>query len=368
MQYYLDLLFGCSAAQWAACIVGVSLALASLDYVLLYRPQSGGIARVQADLEIARIEQARLRRQADRVPRLREDLAALRRALLARLPRVAVPADPLERVTARAAATGLEMIRFQPGAAIAGEFLTETPFAVEFTGTYHGLLRFLDTAAPGTLADTRKLAIAALPANGGATRLGITMELVTLRLPARDADDEGGLETETGRGSEGGGTPAPPLLAPPLAGVQATPLSRDPFEPYQASPPAEGPLPAPDPEPAPPPETNPRPRFQATGIAWGTHDAAALVEDAEGHVYVVRPGSRLGDDSNHVKAITPCEIVLETPGPDKQPRETRLPVRYCDSPRQVDPDQNTVRPESFDKLRTGKRSRRAPSFGVLSHP
>lgn len=345
MQYYLDLLFERSAAQWAACIVGVSLALASLDYVLLYRPQSGGIARVRAGLEIARLEKARLRRQADRLPRLREDLAALRRALPSRLPRVAVPADPLERVTARAAAAGLEMVRFQPGAAIAGEFLTETPFAVEFTGTYHDLLRFLDTAAPGTLADTRELAIAALPANGGATRLGITMELVTLRLPARNADDDG-VETETGR--EGGGTPAPRALDPPVAGVHAAPLSRDPFEPYQASPPVEEPLPAADPEPAPPPEPTPRPRFQATGIAWGTHDAAALVEDAEGHVYVVRPGSRLGDDSHHVKAITPCEIVLETPGPDQQPRETRMSVRYCDSSRQVDPDQNTVRLEPFD--------------------
>ena len=177
---------------------------------------------------------------------------------------------------------GLEMIRFQPGAAIAGEFLTETPFAVEFTGTYHDLLRFLDTAAPDTLADTRKLAIAALPARGGATRLGITMELVTLRLPARNADDEGGVETETGRESEGGKTPAPPPLAPPLAGVDSTPLSRDPFEPYQASPPVEEPVPAPDPEPAPPPEPTPRPRFQATGIAWGTHDAAALVEGCRG--------------------------------------------------------------------------------------
>ncbi|MDE0213257.1 MAG: type 4a pilus biogenesis protein PilO [Deltaproteobacteria bacterium] len=353
MQYYLDLLLERSAAQWAACIVGVSLALASLDYILLYRPQSGGIARVKAGLEIARLEQARLRRQAERLPRLREDLAALRRALRSRLPRVAAPADPLERVTARAAAAGLEMVRFQPGAAIAGEFLTETPYAVEFTGTYHDLLRFLDTAAPGTLADTRKLAIAALPADGGATRLGINMELVTLRLPARNADDEGGVETETGRGSEGGETPAPRLLAPPLAGVHAAPLSRDPFEPYQTSPPVEEPLPAPDPEPAPLPEPTPRPRFQATGIAWGTHDAAALMEDAEGHVYVVRPGSRLGDDSHHVKAITPCEIVLETPGPDQHPRETRLPLRYCDPPRQVDPDQDTVRPESFDRLRTG---------------
>ena len=331
MRYYLDLLLERSAAQWAACILGVILALAALDYVLLYRPQSGSIARVKAGLEIARLEQARLRRQAGRLPRLREDLAALRRVLRARLPRVAEPADPLESVTARAAAAGLEMVRFQPGGAVAGEFLTEVPLEVEFTGTYHELVRFLDTADPGTLPDIRDLGIAALPADGGATRLRITMESVTLRLPAWNTDDEAGNATEAAREVEGREIPtAPPS---PLAGANAASLSRDPFEPYRIPPAEEEPPPEPDTEPNPPPEPTPQPRFQATGIVWGTHDAAALLKDAEGYSYVVRPGSRLADESSHVKAITPCEIVLETPGPDQQPRETRLPVRHCDSPR-----------------------------------
>lgn len=336
MQYYLDLLLERSAAQWALCIVGMILALAALDYVLVYRPQAGRIAQVEAGLEIARLEQARLRRQADRLPRLREDLDVLLRALRSRLPRAAEPADPLESVSVRAAAADLEMVRFQPGAAVAGEFLTEVPLEVEFTGAYHDLLRFLDSAAPGTLPDTRKLAVAALPDNGGATRLRIALELVTLRLPPRDPDAEGATGTGTPREPEGGGTPTPPTppsLSAGLAGVNAAPLSRDPFEPYRAPPSAEEPLPATDPEPNPLPEPTPPHRFQATGIAWGTHDAAALVKDAEGRVHVVRPGSRLRDDSSRVKTITPCEIVLETPGPDLQPRETRLPLRHCDSQR-----------------------------------
>ncbi len=331
MQYYLDLLLERSAAQWTACVLGVILALAALDYVLLYRPESGSIARVKAGLEIARLEQARLRRQADRLPRLREELAALRRALRDRLPRVAEPVDPLESVTARAATAGLEMVRFQPGTAVAGEFLTEVPLEVEFTGTYHDLLRFLDTATPGTSADTRKLTIGALPADGDATRLRIALELVTLRLPPQDPDPES--EKATGTPEEGTDWAVPAPRPPPLSGANDAPLSRDPFEPYRIPPPEEETPPEPDPEPNPPAEPAPRPRFQATGIVWGTHDAAALVKDAEGYVYVVRPGSRLGDDSIHVKAITPCEVVLETPEPDHPSRETRLPVRHCDSPR-----------------------------------
>ena len=333
MQYYLDLLLERSAVHWALCILGMMLALTGLDYVLLHRPQSASIARVEAGLEIARLEHARLRRQAERLPRLREDLAALRRAMRSRLPRVAKPVGPLESVTARAAAAGLAMARFQPGAAVPGEFLTEVPLEVEFTGTYHDLLRFLDSAAPGTLADTRKLTVAALPADGEATRLRIAMELVTLRLPPRDPYVESGQETGTFREPGGERTATSPSLPPAFAGVHAAPLSRDPFEPYRVPPPATEPLPEADPEPKPPPEPIPQRRFQATGIVWGTHDAAALVKDAEGYVQVVRPGSRLSDDSGHVKAITPCEIVLETPGPDRQPRETRLPVRHCDSPR-----------------------------------
>ncbi|MCY4485533.1 MAG: type 4a pilus biogenesis protein PilO [Deltaproteobacteria bacterium] len=332
MQYYLDLLLERSAAQWAACILGASLALAALDYALLYRPQSGSIDRVEAGLEIARLEQTRLRRQADQLPRLREDLAALRGALRSRLPHADEPVDPLESVTARAAAAGLEMVRFQPGAAVAGEFLTEVPLELEFAGTYHDLLRFLESAAPGTLADARKLAIAALPGNGDAATLRIAMELVTLRPLERDADDEGGDETRTAREAAGRGTPAPPS---PSAVVTAAPLSRDPFEPYRTPPPVAQPLPAADPEPTPSPEPVPQPRLRATGIVWGPLHAAALVKDAEGDIHVVGRGSRLGGHSYHVKAITPCEIILQAPGPDGQPRETRLSVRHCDSPRQA---------------------------------
>lgn len=336
MRYYLDLLLERSAAQWASCILGVILTLVALDYVLLYRPQSGSIARIKAGLEIARLEQTRLRRKADQLPRLRDDLVALRRVLHSRVPRATGPVDPLESVTARAATAGLEMVRFQPGTAVAGDFLTEVPLEVEFTGTYHDLLRFLDSTAPATSPDTRKLAIAALPANGDATRLRFTMELVTLRLPVRETDDEGvertgaAHEVDEVEGREAWAMAVPQPL--PLGGANSAPLSRDPFEPYRIPPPPEEEPLAADPEPSPPPEPAPRPRLQATGIVWGTHAAAALVKDVDGHVYVVRPGSRLGDDSSHVKSITPCEVVLETPEPDQQPRETRLPVRHCDSP------------------------------------
>ena len=345
MQYYLDFLLERSAAQWAPCVLGMVLALAALDYLLVYRPQAGGIAQVEAGVEIARLEQARLRRQADRLPRLREEFAALRRALHSRLPRAAEPVDPLQSVTSRAAAAGLEMTRFQPGAAVAGEFLAEIPLEVEFTGTYHDLLRFLDTTAPSGSPDTRKLTVTALPSNGAATRLRIAMELVTLRLPVREPDDESGEETGMARDARVREFPEPqPFLS--LAGTGSDLLPRDPFEPYRIpAPPGTEPPPETDQDPGKPPQPIPGPRFHAAGILWENHAATALLKDAEGYHYLVRPGSRLGDGSNHVKTITPCEVVLETTRSEPRPTETRLLLRYCDSPEGTESRREDQRPE-----------------------
>ncbi len=327
MWYYLDLLLERSAAQWALAIAGVILALIALDYVVLYRPLSQGIARVHAGLEIARLEQTRLRRQADQAPRLRQELAALRRALRSRFPRVVEPVDPLERVTARAAMAGLEVARFQPGATVAGEFLTEGLLEVEFTGTYHDLLRFLDSAAPATLPDTRSLTIETLPGGDGTTRLRITMEMATLRLPPDTGEANRVMEAAGGAGTVDVPAPHGPPRRPD-DDDDSHALLRDPFEPYRL-------LPAPgteSPEPVLEPVLPlPELRFQAMGIVWGRDDAAALLKDTEGYGYVVRPGSRLGDGSHHVVSITPCEVVLDATPPAQPPREVRLPVRHCDS-------------------------------------
>ena len=156
------------------------------------------------------------------------------------------------------------------------------------------------------------------------------MELVTLRLPAPDPDDEGGEETGTVQDAEGREIPAPP---PSLsAGAGSGPLPRDPFQPYRIpTPPETEPPPETDPDPSPPPLPIPGPGFHAVGILWENHGATALLKDAEGNPYLVRPGSRLGDDSSHVKTIAPCEVVLETTRSEPRPTETRLPLRYCDS-------------------------------------
>ena len=63
-----------------------------------------------------------------------------------------------------------------------------------------------------------------------------------------------------------------------------------------------------DPTPAP----DPAPRFQAVGIVWQKRAAVALVQDAEGYGHVVQPGSRLDGGRVRIKAITPCEVVMET--------------------------------------------------------
>ena len=143
MQHYLDLLLERPLGQRIFILAGLVLALAALDYGLVYRPRATGIARTTAELELARFEGARLRKVLGRLPGLRDQEETLRRDLRRLLPRLGGAATPLEDISARAALAGLEVTRFQPGTARAGEHYEEIPVELEFKGTFHDFLRFL---------------------------------------------------------------------------------------------------------------------------------------------------------------------------------------------------------------------------------
>ena len=91
-------------------------------------------------------------------------------------------------------------------------------------------------------------------------------------------------------------------------------------------------------------EPDPLPQLHAAGIVWEKSAAVALVKDAEGFGHVVQPGAHLADRRYRVKAITPCEVVLEPTGSGPNSRQTRLNVPRCagfesedeDPPRQRD--------------------------------
>ena len=320
MAYYLDLLLDRPLAQRVALIAGLVLTLAVADYALVHRRQAARIVHVTEELDRSRLQEARARSELSRLPRLRREAAALQRESRSRLPRGTGSPAPLEAISARAAAAGLDVVRFQPGAARAGEHYTETVVEVDLMGRFHDLLRFFESSGdPRGPLKAANLVIESLPSEDGRTMLRVTLEMAALRMPAPapDTDGEENAVSEPGKASN-----------PAVAWTDARLPPRDPFQPYEPPAPPE---PEPEPEAAAdqPHEPLPGPHFHAVGIVWGTQTAVALVQDADGFGHLVQPGALLGGHSYRVKAITPCEVVMETAGDDPSPRETRLRLARC---------------------------------------
>ena len=327
MRYYLDLLLDRPLGQQIMLLLGMVLLLAALDYVLVYRPQAHGIGRTTAALELAHLEEARLRRELARLPQLREELAGLRRGLRSRLPPSTEPSSLLESVAVRAAAAGLEVIRVHPGEAVEGEHFTEHPVTVELEGSFHDLLTFLGgSSGPSRLTTPRNLVIEAADAEDGHTVLRIALDMATLRFPALEEAGDTPVDGDQAARKGDRGVESVEVKTLPLP-------RRDPFQPYRVlEPPDPDGLPEPEAAPVPPPDPDPVPRFRAVGIVWQHRAAVALVRDGEGYGHVVQRGSRLAGRRIRVKAVTPCEVVLETARPGAEPGETRLAVPRCHWP------------------------------------
>ena len=327
MHYYLDLLLERPPGQLILLLAGLVLALAALDYGLVYRPRAGGIARTASEIELARVEEARLRKLLGRLPGLRDQEEALRRELRSLLPRPDRAATPLEDISARAALAGLEVTRFQPGAARAGEHYGETPVELEFKGTFHDLLRFLELSARSRLLNAAAPDIQTLATGNGRTTLRAALEMATLRLPPNGD----GVEDSADAARR---TPDPPAAAA-LERAEVGLPPRDPFQPYQTeTPPDAEPRPGPAVAEQQPSEAQVSPRFHAVGIAWGPRAAVALVTEGDGTGHVVQPGASLGAHPYRVRSITPCDVVVEpVRHHGDRPSETRLKLPRCATPR-----------------------------------
>lgn len=345
-----DVLLERPFAQQVLLMAAAALSLAALDYAFVYRHQAAGIARTAGDLALVRLDEARLRKELSRLPGLRAELAALRGELSSTLPPGSGAAAPLETVAARADAAGLEVVRFHPGAADVGEHFSEVPMSVELGGTFHELLRFFElSAGSDDRLNARDLAIDAHAADDGPPALRIVLEMAALRLSTEDeaAADQltgGGrtipsrlsTEDQAAAAADGaapdtavGAHPPSPTLTP--APVEAETSLRDPFQPYEPHPAPRDPE-EPPPPPEDPPAPAPEPQFHAVGIVWEPRASVALVKDADGFGHVVEPGERLDRLGYQVKAVTPCEVVLEADHDDPQPRETRLRIPRCGDP------------------------------------
>ena len=211
-------------------------------------------------------------------------------------------------------------------------------------GRFHDLLRFFESSGePRGPLKAANLAIESLPSEDGRTMLRVTLEMAALRTPAPEPDTateenavsepgtapEGGPVTEPDLAADGGAVPEPNMARGPAAAwTDARLPPRDPFQPYE---PPSPPEPETEPEAAgdQPHEPLPAPRFHAVGIAWGPQTAVALVKDADGFRHLVQPGALLDGHPYRVKAITPCEVIMETAGDGPAPRETRLKLPRC---------------------------------------
>lgn len=350
-----DVLLERPFAQQVLLMAAAALALAALDYAFVYRHQAARVARAAGDLALVRLDETRLRAELSRLPGLRAELAALRAELSSTLPPVSGAATPLETIAARAAAAGLEVVRFHPGAADIGEHFSEVPMSVELGGTFHELLRFFDlSAGSDDRLNARDLAIDAHSADDGPPALRIVLEMAALRLPPEDeaaaapdlltgggrtipsrlsTEDQAAAAADGAAPDTSAGAHAPSPTPTPVP-VEAETSLRDPFQPYEPPPAPHDPEEPPE-EPTPPedlPAPAPEPQFHAVGIVWEPRAAVALVKDADGFGHVVEPGERLDRLGYQVKAVTPCEVVLEADRNDPQPRETRLRIPRCGDP------------------------------------
>ena len=205
----------------------------------------------------------------------------------------------------------------------------------QLRSTYDILVLFDLLAESPDLLNVTDLAIDALPAEDGRTMLRIALEMAALRPPAEEAD----MDAEMSAGTDPA-RPAParsPASTPARAGAE--PSLRDPFQPYMPpAPPEAAPQPHPEPVQDQPMEPDPVQRLNAVGIVWEKSAAVALVKDAEGFGHVVQPGAYLADRHYRVKAITPCEVELETTRNSPSSRQTRLKVPRCAAFESADDD------------------------------
>ncbi len=101
---------------------------------------------------------------------------------------------------------------------------------------------------------------------------------------------------------------------PPTAAVQPSPMEfynpagkRDPFLPFLKLEKKEA---LPDYESLPPLERYELGEFRFVGVIWGPAATLALVEDAEGKGYTVKPGMKIGRNGGVITRITDAEIFV----------------------------------------------------------
>ena len=143
-----DKLSSLTPPQRVLLFVATFLLLGSAFYFLQYKEQSEAIVKLQANLSQQEQRLASLKKAAEQLPQLQEELARAEEdfsKLLSLLPDQKEIPSLLETVSKLGAQVGLENILFQPQPEQVREFYAIIPIRLDLLGTYHKLGAFFDS-------------------------------------------------------------------------------------------------------------------------------------------------------------------------------------------------------------------------------
>lgn len=147
MNALLDRILQRPKNQKIAILAVLIILLVAGYYTLWYAPRSLEISRLDDDVEAARNDIAIKQQRAANLPRLQQELRELDARLkeaVAQLPNKKEMADLLSSISAKAQASGLEILLFRPRTESYKDFYAEIPVDINVKGNFYNVVRFFD--------------------------------------------------------------------------------------------------------------------------------------------------------------------------------------------------------------------------------
>ena len=147
MKELLDRILDLPQQQKIGVLAGLILAFLLLDYFLFYSPRSDEIFRLTQEIDKARNERDKKKKEVANVPKLKEQMRQLDGMLkeaVAQLPdRKEIP-DLLSSISNKVKESGLEILIFRPRAENPQDFYAEIPVDIVVRGGFHNVVTFFD--------------------------------------------------------------------------------------------------------------------------------------------------------------------------------------------------------------------------------
>ncbi len=147
MNAFLDSILQRPNNQKIAILVALIVLLMAGYYTLWYGPRSEEISRLADDVEAARNDVKIKQQRAANLPKLQAELRELDARLkeaVGQLPNKKEIADLLRSISAKAQASGLEVLLFRPRSENYKEFYAEIPVDINVKGNFYNVVTFFD--------------------------------------------------------------------------------------------------------------------------------------------------------------------------------------------------------------------------------